>query len=107
MEKELPTEELGQKYVGNVTGQHLIDVWNNRPIHDEIIQYFYLNLSTLFYADKSEFKLLYFPIDFINKFIKIDKEFMKNAIKGVSQFLINNNTEEKKRPYLNITLYLF
>ena len=48
-------KHLGEKYLEEVTGQHIVDLWTNRPVHDEIIHYFYNNIETLFYSEKSEF----------------------------------------------------
>ena len=55
-------ESLGEKFLDDVTGQHIVDLWNNEPVADEIILYFYDNIETLFYSEKSESFNLLFPL---------------------------------------------
>ena len=45
-------ENLGEKYVEEVTGQHIVDLWTNRPVHDEIIHYFTTILKVCFILKK-------------------------------------------------------
>ena len=47
MEKYCNKRRNWPKIYKNVTGQLLLDMANSGPMHDKIIEYFYLNLSTL------------------------------------------------------------
>ena len=48
------------KYLENVTGQHLVNVWDNRPIHDEIMQFFTSILKLCFILTKVSMFLYFF-----------------------------------------------
>ena len=53
-------KNLGEKYVEEVTGQHIMNLWNNGPVHDEIIHHFCNNMDSLFYSEKNESFILLF-----------------------------------------------
>ena len=88
-------ENLSEKYVEEVTGHHIVEVWKNGQIPEEILKYFYFNIENLFYDEKSKFYNLFLPYDFINQCLKSDKPTMDHVVEHIFEHLTLSYEDKK------------